>query len=107
MTQDAVFDKSTAYTVKDAITAALFARDAGTAGTTNSERGQTQPPPPPPRDGQCIEISLLEAGMQFFWPHAMKGYTFYDSENDMQHNIYGADAPHQSSTEYKIYSRST
>ena len=57
MTQDAVFDKSTAYTVKDAITAALFARDAGTAGTTNGDRGQTQQ-----RDGQCIEISLLEAG---------------------------------------------
>ena len=22
--------------------------------------------------------------MQFFWPHAMKGHTFYESENNMQ-----------------------
>lgn len=55
-----------ADTVKDACTSALYARDANKSG------------------GQLIEISLLESGQSFIWPHAMKGNTFFDSENDMR-----------------------
>lgn len=53
-------------TVKDACTAALYARDVGGVG------------------GQLIEISLLESGQSFLWPHAMKGNTFFDAKNDMR-----------------------
>ena len=66
MVQDAVFDKTTAMTVKDAVTSALYARDVQKKG------------------GQLIEISLLEAGQSFLWPHAMKGHTFFDGENAMR-----------------------
>ena len=66
MIQDAVIDKTTAYTVKDAVTSALYARDVHDAG------------------GQLVEVSLLESGQSFVWPHAMKGNTFFDGENEMR-----------------------
>lgn len=51
-----VVDKAAAYTAAQAITAALFAR----------ERGET---------GQTISVSLLDAGLAFFWPDGMMKHT--------------------------------
>ncbi|MGR8949915.1 MAG: CaiB/BaiF CoA transferase family protein [Gammaproteobacteria bacterium] len=51
-----VCDKATSYTAAQAITAALFAR----------ERGQ---------GGQHIEISMVDAGLAFFWADGMLAHT--------------------------------
>ena len=51
-----VCDKATSYTAAQAITAALFAR----------ERGQ---------GGQHIEISMIDAGLAFFWADGMLAHT--------------------------------
>ena len=52
-----VCDKATSLTVAQAVTAALLARERGRAG------------------GQHIEVSMLDAGLSFFWPDGMTGYT--------------------------------
>ncbi|MBW2386379.1 MAG: CoA transferase [Deltaproteobacteria bacterium] len=52
-------DKSTATTVAQAITAALFAR----------ERGE---------GGQHLHISMLHASVAFLWPDTMESYTYLD-----------------------------
>jgi crotonobetainyl-CoA:carnitine CoA-transferase CaiB-like acyl-CoA transferase len=52
-----VCDKATALTVAQAVTAALLAR----------ERGRAR--------GQHIEVSMLEAGLAFFWPDGMMNRT--------------------------------
>jgi crotonobetainyl-CoA:carnitine CoA-transferase CaiB-like acyl-CoA transferase len=54
-------DKSTALTVSQAITAALFAR----------ERGQ---------GGQLVEIPMVDACMYFFWPDGMMDLTMVDED---------------------------
>merc|ERR1719456_139615 len=64
LVQDAVFDKVTALTVKDAVTAALYARDAAGGNGT----------------GQLVEVSMLEAGQAFMWPNAMRRFTFVDAD---------------------------
>ena len=51
-----VVDKAASYTAAQAITAALLAR----------ERGET---------GQTISVSLLDAGLAFFWPDGMMKHT--------------------------------
>lgn len=52
-----VCDKATSLTVAQAVTAALLAR----------ERGRAR--------GQHIEVSMLEAGLAFFWPDGMMNRT--------------------------------
>ena len=52
-----VCDKATSLTVAQAVTAALLAR----------ERGRAR--------GQHIEVSMLDAGLSFFWPDGMMGHT--------------------------------
>ena len=52
LVRNALVDKATAYSAAQAITAALFAR----------ERGEL---------GQTVELSLMEAGLAFFWPDGM------------------------------------
>ncbi len=56
-----ICDKAAAFTVAQAIAAALFARE---------RRGC----------GEHIEVSLLEAGLAFNWPDAMWNYTFTGSD---------------------------
>jgi crotonobetainyl-CoA:carnitine CoA-transferase CaiB-like acyl-CoA transferase len=57
LVRNIVVDKAASYTSAQAITAALLAR----------ERGAT---------GQTIHISLLDAGLAFFWPDGMMKDTF-------------------------------
>ncbi|RPG13323.1 MAG: CoA transferase [Proteobacteria bacterium TMED72] len=52
LVRNALVDKATAYSAAQAITAALLAR----------ERGQ---------EGQTVALSLLDAGLAFFWPDGM------------------------------------
>ncbi len=52
LVRNALVDKATSYTAAQAITAALFARERG-------EQGQT------------VALSLMDAGLAFFWPDGM------------------------------------
>jgi crotonobetainyl-CoA:carnitine CoA-transferase CaiB-like acyl-CoA transferase len=54
-----VADKTTAYTVAQAISAALFARERGAGG-------------------QHIEIAMLDAVLAWFWPDGMSDFTLPD-----------------------------
>lgn len=56
-----VIDKSTALTTAQAITAALFARERNPDGT-----------------GQHLEVSMLDAGLAFFWPDGAMAHTLLD-----------------------------
>ena len=56
LVRNALVDKATAYSAAQAITAALLAR----------ERGE---------EGQTIELSLMDAGLAFFWPDGMMKHT--------------------------------
>jgi len=56
-----VCDKSTALTVAQAITAALFARERGAGG-------------------QHVRLSMLHASVAFLWPDAMQAHSFVDAE---------------------------
>lgn len=58
-----VVDKATSLTVAQAVTGALLARERGIAS------------------GQRIDVSMLEAGLAFFWPDGMTGYTYADDPN--------------------------
>jgi hypothetical protein len=55
-----VADKSTSYTVAQAITAALLAR----------ERGLSR--------GQVIDVAMIDAALAFFWPDGMMSHTLLD-----------------------------
>lgn len=50
-------DKATAYTVAQAVTAALFARERG-------------------RGGQHVRVAMLDAALAFLWPDGMMNHTF-------------------------------
>lgn len=60
LVRNVVVDKAAAYAAAQAITAALFAR----------ERGE---------EGQTISLSLMDAGLAFFWPDGMMKHTFLGS----------------------------
>lgn len=55
-----VADKSTSYTVAQAITAALLARERGLAR------------------GQVIDVAMIDAALAFFWPDGMMSRTLLD-----------------------------
>jgi crotonobetainyl-CoA:carnitine CoA-transferase CaiB-like acyl-CoA transferase len=55
-----VADKSTAYTVAQAVTAALLARERGLAR------------------GQVVDIAMIDAALAFFWSDGMMNRTFLD-----------------------------
>ncbi len=52
LVRNAIVDKATSYTLAQAITAALFARERGAPG-------------------QHVRVSMLDAGLAFFWPDGM------------------------------------
>ncbi|MBJ21881.1 MAG: CoA transferase [bacterium] len=52
LVRNAIVDKATSYSLAQAITAALFARERGAPG-------------------QHIRVSMLDAGLAFFWPDGM------------------------------------
>jgi crotonobetainyl-CoA:carnitine CoA-transferase CaiB-like acyl-CoA transferase len=52
LVRNAVVDKATSFTLAQAITAALFARERGAPG-------------------QHVRVSMLDAGLAFFWPDGM------------------------------------
>jgi crotonobetainyl-CoA:carnitine CoA-transferase CaiB-like acyl-CoA transferase len=56
LVRNAIVDKATAYSLAQAITAALFARERGAPG-------------------QHVRISMLDAGLAFFWPDGMLRYS--------------------------------
>jgi crotonobetainyl-CoA:carnitine CoA-transferase CaiB-like acyl-CoA transferase len=56
LVRNAVVDKATSYSLAQAITAALFARERGAPG-------------------QHVRISMLDAGLMFFWPDGMLRHT--------------------------------
>ncbi len=66
LVRNAIVDKATAYTLAQAITAALFARERGAPG-------------------QHVRVSMLDAGLVFFWPDGMLRHTLVgdDVENLM------------------------
>lgn len=61
LVRNALVDKATAYSASQAITAALFAR----------ERGE---------EGQTVALSLIDAGLAFFWPDGMMKNTMLGEE---------------------------
>jgi crotonobetainyl-CoA:carnitine CoA-transferase CaiB-like acyl-CoA transferase len=56
-----VMDKASAYQAAQAITAALLARERD-----------------PERRGQHLELSMLDVGLEFFWPEGMMEHTYLD-----------------------------
>lgn len=52
-----MLDKATGYTVSQAVTAALFARERG-------------------KGGQLVEIAMLDVAMAFLWPDGMMRHTY-------------------------------
>jgi crotonobetainyl-CoA:carnitine CoA-transferase CaiB-like acyl-CoA transferase len=56
LVRNVVADKASAYTVAQAITAALFARERGAGG-------------------QHVRVPMLDASLAFFWPDGMMAYT--------------------------------
>jgi len=64
LVRNAVVDKATAYTLAQAITAALFARERGAPG-------------------QHVRVSMLDAGLVFFWPDGMLRHTLVG--DDVEH----------------------
>ena len=59
-------DKTTAMTAANAVTAALYARDAA----ANSGGGREQ--------GQHIQVSMLDVAMQFNWPDLFSSHTYVE-----------------------------
>ncbi|MEM9606973.1 MAG: CoA transferase [Actinomycetota bacterium] len=57
LVKNIAIDKATAYTVAQAITAALLARERGAGGTH-------------------VRVSMIEVGLAFFWPDGMVNHTF-------------------------------
>ncbi len=61
LVKNIAIDKATAYTVAQAVTAALFARARG-------------------EGGDHVSVSMLEVGLAFFWPDGMVNHTFLDDD---------------------------
>jgi crotonobetainyl-CoA:carnitine CoA-transferase CaiB-like acyl-CoA transferase len=59
-----IVDKATAYTAAQAITAALFARERD-----------------PQRRGQQLHVTMLDAGLGFFWPDGMMTHTYLERDD--------------------------
>ena len=57
LVRNAIVDKATSYSLAQAITAALFARERGAPG-------------------QHVRVSMLDAGLAFFWPDGMLRHSF-------------------------------
>lgn len=57
LVRNIICDKSTSYTAAQAITAALFARERGAGG-------------------QHVTLSMIDAGLAFFWADGMMAHTF-------------------------------
>jgi crotonobetainyl-CoA:carnitine CoA-transferase CaiB-like acyl-CoA transferase len=72
-----ICDKSTALTVAQAVTAALFARQRGAGG-------------------QHVQLSMLHASIAFLWPDGMQAYTLVDPELDADPTAAGPVAPQAS-----------
>ena len=70
-----VIDKCTAYAAAQAITAALFARERDKA-----------------RRGQHLELNMLDAGLEFFWPDGMLGHTLLEPDEEFPGNLEFYDA---------------
>ncbi len=62
LVRNTVVDKATSYTAAQAITAALFARERARGRGDDAK-------------GQVIEVSLLDAGLAYFWPDGMIKHT--------------------------------
>ncbi|MPY95662.1 MAG: CoA transferase [Acidimicrobiia bacterium] len=58
-----VIDKATSWATAQAVTAALLARERD-----------------PARRGQHVELSMLDVGVEFFWPDGMVDHTFLEDE---------------------------
>ncbi|HIF98219.1 MAG TPA: CoA transferase [Myxococcales bacterium] len=56
LVRNAVVDKATSYSLAQAITAALYARERGA-------------------EGQHVKVAMLDAGLAFFWPDGMLRHT--------------------------------
>ncbi len=61
LVRNAVVDKATSYSLAQAITAALFARERGAPG-------------------QHVRVSMLDAGLAFFWPDGMLRHSLVGSD---------------------------
>ena len=61
LVKNIAIDKATAYTVAQAVTAALLARARGDGGAH-------------------VSVNMLEVGLAFFWPDGMVNHTFLDDE---------------------------
>ncbi|MAI81102.1 MAG: carnitine dehydratase [Deltaproteobacteria bacterium] len=61
LVRNAVIDKATSYSLAQAITAALFARERGSGG-------------------QSVEVAMLDAGLAFFWPDGMLRHSFIEDD---------------------------
>ncbi|MFP6641833.1 MAG: CoA transferase, partial [Myxococcota bacterium] len=57
LVRNAVVDKATSYSLAQGITAALLARERG-------------------GEGQHVRVTMLDAGLAFFWPDGMLRYSF-------------------------------
>jgi crotonobetainyl-CoA:carnitine CoA-transferase CaiB-like acyl-CoA transferase len=77
LVRNAVVDKATSYSLAQGITAALFARERGAPG-------------------QHVRISMLDAGLSFFWPDGMLRHTLVGGGID--HYVVPGERYHLSTT---------
>jgi crotonobetainyl-CoA:carnitine CoA-transferase CaiB-like acyl-CoA transferase len=77
LVRNAVVDKATSYGLAQAITAALFARERGAPG-------------------QHVRLSMLDAGLAFFWPDGMLRHTLVG--DDVQNYVVPGERYHLAST---------
>jgi len=77
LVRNAVVDKATSYSLAQAVTAALFARERGAPG-------------------QHVRVSMLDAGLAFFWPDGMLRHTLVG--DDIEHYVVPGERYHLSST---------
>jgi len=77
LVRNAVVDKATSYSLAQGITAALFARERGAPG-------------------QHVRISMLDAGLSFFWPDGMLRHTLIGGGID--HYVVPGERYHLSTT---------
>ncbi len=77
LVRNAVVDKATSYSLAQGITAALFARERGAPG-------------------QHIRVSMLDAGLSFFWPDGMLRHTLIGGGID--HYVVPGERYHLSTT---------
>jgi crotonobetainyl-CoA:carnitine CoA-transferase CaiB-like acyl-CoA transferase len=65
-----VMDKASAYHAAQAVTAALLARERD-----------------PERRGQHVEVSMLDVGLEFFWPEGMMSHTYLEPDERLPLNL--------------------